>query len=144
MAADAAEPYGITIVLEPVGDPDTLWPLYVDAVKFAKRIARPNVRCMADTNYFLRRNEPLEVIKEDPEYCVHADTQGEGGQPGIGNRVDLHTQFFRVLRDIGYENCVSFACPWLDTSGTGSVDFRMESRKSLEYAKRIQDEVYSE
>ena len=79
-----------------------------------------------------------------PEYCIHADTQGIGGQPGIGDREDVHTRFFQVLRDMGYENCVSFACPWKNTLGGDQVNLQAETRKALEYAKKIRERVYAE
>jgi sugar phosphate isomerase/epimerase len=144
MLADLVEPKNMFIALEPMGKVDTLWPLYLDAVEFAQRVDRHSIRCMADTNYFISRNQDLRDIAKYPEYCIHADTQGVDGQPGVGNRVKVHTEFFRVLRDIGYENCVSFACPWRNTIGSTTLDMAAETRKSLAYAKKIRDQVYAE
>jgi sugar phosphate isomerase/epimerase len=146
MVADEAERFGIMIALEPMGNEKTVCPLYLDAVEFCRRLGRWNVRCMADTDYFVSRNQPLENIAKYPEYCVMAETQGVKGQPGFGDRVDIHTRLFRVLRDIGYEGVVDFVAggTWHNTSGSGPADLRVETRKSLEYAQKIRDQVYAE
>jgi hypothetical protein len=68
---------------------------------------------------------------------------GQGGQPGVGDRVELHTRLFRILRDIGYERGVSAACAWVSTLG-GNLDFRAETAKSLRYLQELRDKVYAE
>jgi hypothetical protein len=72
MLADFAEKYKVKIALEPTADPDTLFPMYIDALEFArKEIGREVVRVMADLNYFIHGNQPLEHIAKDPAYCLH-------------------------------------------------------------------------
>jgi sugar phosphate isomerase/epimerase len=145
MLADLAEPKGMYIALEPRAGEKDLWPRYLDGVEFARRVGRSGIRCMADTNYFIQLNQDLNDIKKYPEYCIHADTQGDNhAQPGVGDREKIHTEYFRVLRDIGYENCVSFACPWINSSGGAEMDLALETKKSLDYMKRIRDKVYAE
>jgi sugar phosphate isomerase/epimerase len=144
MLADYAEPNGVKIMLEPTADPHTLLPLYLDGLHFVKKeIGRPSVRVMADLNYFIAGNQPLEHIAEDPDYCLHVHIAGETAQPGVGDRVDLHTRLFRVLRDIGYTAGVSAACPWVSTTG-GPVDFHVETAKTLAYLKDLREKVYAE
>lgn len=144
MMADHAEAHDMLVALEPTAVPETLWPMYVDGIAFAKKeIGRSSVRVMADIAYFLRGNQPLEHIAEEPEYCLHLHIAGEDGQPGVGDRVDLHTRLFRILRDIGYERGVGAACPWVSTDG-GALDFRRETAKSLQYLKDLRDKVYAE
>ena len=144
MMADHAEEHGMLIALEPTADPASLWPMYLDGLAFAKKeIGRPSVRVMADLAYFIRGNQPLETIAQEPDYCLHVHIAGDGGQPGVGDRVDLHTQLFRVLRDIGYERGVSAACAWVSTEG-GELNFAKETAKSLRYLKGLRDKVYAE
>ena len=143
MCAEEAKPYGISIALEPMGGENTVWPLYLDAVEFARKLGHDNVGCMADTNYFIARGQDFEDMAKYPEYLIAAEMQGVNGQPGVGDREDIDTQFFRVLRDIGYNDVVDFACPWVNTT-YGIMNFTNESRKSLEYVKRIRDKVYAE
>jgi sugar phosphate isomerase/epimerase len=143
MMADEAEKYNMLIALEPIAEPDTLWPMYPDGIAFAKEVDRPCVRVMADMNYFIRGNQPLELIKEDPSYCLHAHIAGDQGQPGVGDMEGMFLNLFRVLRDIGYTRGVTAACPWVSTDG-GPLDYGKETAKTLDYLKGLRDRVYGE
>ena len=144
MMADHAEAHDMLIALEPTAVPETLWPMYRDGIAFAKNeVGRWSVRVMADLAYFLRGDQPLDDIALDPDYCLHVHIAGEGGQPGVGNREDLHLRLFRVLRDIGYERGVSAACPWVSTT-EGPMDFRHETAKALQYLQELRRRVYAE
>jgi hypothetical protein len=98
---------------------------------------------MADLNYFLKLNQPLDHIKEDPELCMHCHIAGDHAQPGVGDMRETHRAFFRVLRDIGYNRGVSCACPWVRTQGD-EFDFTAESAKTLAYVQALRAEVYGE
>lgn len=143
MLADHAERHNMLIALEPMADLNTLWPRYVDGLAFAKEIGRPSVRLMADLAYFLRLNQPLDGIAAEPEYCVHCHMAGDEGQPGIGDREEVYTRLFRILRDIGYERGVSAACPWVSSEGD-ELDFGLETAKTLRYLQDLREKVYSE
>jgi sugar phosphate isomerase/epimerase len=144
MMADCAEAHDILIALEPTAVPETLWPMYGDGIAFAKNeVGRASVHVMADLAYFLRGNQPLEDIAIEPEYCLHVHIAGERGQPGVGDREDLHLRLFRILRDIGYERGVSAACPWVSTED-GPMDFGRETSRALEYLKDLRARVYAE
>ncbi len=142
--ADYADKYTMQVALEPTAELDTLWPMYLDGLKFAKEeVARPAVRVMADVNYFLKGNQPLGHIAADPAYCLHVHIAGDHAQPGVGNLELVYLSLFRILRDIGYTRGVSAACPWVSTDG-GPVDFGKETAKSLTYLKALRDKVYAE
>ncbi len=144
MLADYAEPNHVKLMLEPTADPHTLLPMYLDGLNFVKKeIKRDSVRVMADLNYFIQGNQPLEHIAEDPAYCLHVHIAGVEAQPGVGDRVELHTHLFRVLREIGYTGGVSAACPWVSTQG-GAIDFRYETAQSLKYLQDLREKVYAE
>jgi sugar phosphate isomerase/epimerase len=144
MLADYAEPNNVKLMIEPTADPHTLLPMYLQGLEFVKKeIGRPSVRVMADLNYFIDGNQPLENIAVDPEYCLHVHIAGINAQPGVGDRVEIHTQLFRVLRDIGYTGGVSAACPWVATSD-GELDFRAETAKTLQYLQDLREKVYAE
>jgi sugar phosphate isomerase/epimerase len=143
MLADHAGPRGITIALEPMGELDTLWPRYLDGLAFVRQLARPEVRLMADMNYFFKLPQPLEDITKAPELCMHCHIAGDHGQPGVGDMGATYLRLFRILRDIGYEGGVSAACPWVST-GTGAMDFGVETAKTLRYLQELRDRVYSE
>ncbi len=143
LLADCAEPHGIKVALEPCAGAHDLWPRYLEGLEFARMVNRPEIRLMADLNYFLKLNQPLEHIAEAPDMLVHAHIAGKGGQPGVGDLADYHLQFFRVLRKIGYEGLVSAACPWVSTEG-GTLDLRKETAKSLRYLQDLRAKVYAE
>ncbi len=143
LLADHAEPYGITIALEPLSDLNTLWPRYLQGIEFAKQVNRPSVKVMADLNYFLKLDQPLEDIAVEPEYCTHVHIAEGGGQPGTGDRTDIYERLFRILRDIGYEGAVSCACAWVSTTG-GELDFGAETEKTLAYLQDLRAKVYAE
>ena len=144
MLADHAEKHDILVALEPTAVPETLWPMYLDGLRFAREeIGRPSVRVMADLAYFIRGSQPLEHIAREPDYCLHVHIAGDHGQPGVGDRIDLHTRLFRILRDIGYERGVSAACPWVSTGG-GDLDFGRETARSLQYLVDLRAQVYAE
>lgn len=146
LIGDVAKQYNILIALEPMADLNTLWPTYKEGLAFAKRVDHPNVKVMADLNYFLKLNQPFEDIKEDPGFCLHCHIAGEapgGAQPNVGNLRETHKALFRVLRDIGYDKSVSAACPWRNT-GIGEFDLTKETAKTLAYMRQLREEVYNE
>ncbi len=143
LLADHAEPYGIIVALEPLSDLTTLWPRYLEGIEFAKQVNRPSVKVMADLNYFLKLNQPLEDIAIEPEYCTHVHIAEGGGQPGIGDRTDIYERLFRILRDIDYQGAVSCACAWVSSDG-GELDFGAETEKTLAYLQDLRAKVYAE
>jgi len=143
MLADHAKPYKITIALEPMGTPTTLFPLYRDGVAFAKATKRPEIAVMADTAYFLQYNQPLDDIRTEPKMLVHCQTAGIKGQPGVGDLTEMHTRLFRIFKEIGYTGAVSCACPWVDTTGSGKMQFGIETAKTLKYLRDLRDKVYA-
>lgn len=143
LLADCAQPHGIKIALEPYSGANLLFRRYLEGLAFAGEVNRPEICLMADLNYFIALNQDLRDIAQAPEMLVHAHIAGEHAQPGIGDLVDFHTEFFRVLRDIGYEGMVSAACPWKSSDG-GELDLLKETAKSLRYLQELRDSVYSE
>lgn len=146
LLGDTARSHNMMIALEPMANLNTLWPTYKEGLAFAKRVDHPNVKVMADLNYFLKLKQPFEDIKIDPAFNLHCHIAGEGpqgAQPNVGGLRETHKAFFRVLRDVGYERGVSAACPWRNT-GSGEFDLKKETAKTLAYLKELRDEVYGE
>ncbi|MEA5014670.1 MAG: TIM barrel protein [Candidatus Limiplasma sp.] len=141
--ADMAEKYGMEIALEPQAEADTLFPRYLEGIEFAKRTGRRSVKVMADLNYFLELEQPLEDILKAPEYCLNVHIQGDGGaQPNVGKREEILTHLFSVLRDAGYDKGVSAACPWVPTNGAKEVDYKFETDFTLRYLQALREQVY--
>jgi sugar phosphate isomerase/epimerase len=138
---DVARSHNMNIMLEPMADLHTLWPTYKEGLEFVKRVDHPNVKIMADLNYFLALNQPFDDVKLAPELCLHCHIAGDHAQPGVGDLREVHKAFFRVLRDINYQLGVSCACPWVSTE-PGKFDLTVETAKSLAYIQQLRAEVY--
>ncbi len=145
MLGKAARPHKIRIVLEPTADPTTVFPKYTEGVAFAKRIGMPEVRVMADINYFIKGNWDYKDIAIDPDYCLHCHIANKSAQPGKvegeDDRTELFLKLFAVLRDIGYTRSVCAACPWVSTTG-GKLDYRAETAKCLKYLQNLRTKTY--
>lgn len=141
--ADYAEMYGMEIALEPQAESDTLFPRYLEGIEFAKRTGRRSVKVMADLNYFLELNQPLEDILKYPEYCINVHIQGDGGaQPNVGEREPILTHLFEVLKEIDYTKGVSVACPWIITNGAKEIDYAYETDTTLKFVQEIRAKIY--
>ena len=143
LLADHARTYDITVALEPIAELDTLWPRYLDGLAFAKELGRPEIRVMADLNYFLKLDQPFADIAVEPEYCMHCHIAENKAQPGVGDREGVLMDMFRVLRDVGYERGVSAACAWVSTEGE-EMDFGKETGKALRYLQGLRERIYAE
>jgi sugar phosphate isomerase/epimerase len=136
-----ARTHKILIALEPIADPATVFPLYLEGVAFAKRIGLPEIRCMADLNYFIKANQALEDIAKEPEYCLHLHIANKGAQPADGERTPIFLKLFGILRDMDYTRSVSAACPWISTTG-GELNYREENAKCLKFLKSLRAKAY--
>jgi sugar phosphate isomerase/epimerase len=142
IAADYAAEAGMQIALEPQAESDTLFPRYLDGVEFARKTGRGNVKVMADLNYFIELEQPLEDILKAPGMCLNVHVQGDGGaQPNVGRREEIFLRLFRVLKDAGYTAGVSAACPWVSTKG-GEIDYQYETDVTLQYLQDLRARVY--
>ena len=143
MAARHAEAYNVLVALEPMADLGTLFPRYLEGIQLAKEVGSKTIRVMADLNYFLALEQPLEDIAKEPGYCLHCHIQGDGGaQPNVGNREKLFLRLFSIFKDIGYERGVSAANPWKSTT-SGPLDLKQETAITLSYMKKLRDQVYA-
>ena len=143
LMADFAGRYGMEIALEPQAEHDTLFPRYLEGIAFAKMTGRSNVKVMADLNYFLELEQPLEDILKYPDYCLNVHVQGDGGaQPNVGKREDIFIHLFNVLKEAGYDKGVSAACPWVPTNSAAAIDYRYETDFTLKYLQDLRAKVY--
>jgi sugar phosphate isomerase/epimerase len=115
----------------------------LEGVEFAKITGRSNVKVMADLNYFLKLDQPLEDILKYPDFCLNVHIAGDGGsQPNVGTREETFIHLFKVLKDAGYDKGVSAACPWVITNGAAQIDYKYETDKTLKFVKDLRDKVY--
>ena len=146
LLGDEAKKNNMNIALEPMANPETMFPTYKEGIEFVRKVNHPQVRVMADLNYFLKNKESFDVIKEEPSWNLHCHVAGEapnGAQPNVGGYREIHKAFFRVLRDTHFEGAVSCACPWINT-GTREFNLTTETAKTLQYMQELRTEVYAE
>lgn len=138
--ADEGERWDIDVALEPNADHDTLFPSYREGLAFAKSVKRDRIKMMVDLNYFLKLNEPLSFIREDPEYVLHVQMAGAGNghsQTNIEPHTAEYNELFAILKDIGYDRTVSVAAPWLSSTGSDPIDYAYETKTTLEYMQDL-------
>jgi sugar phosphate isomerase/epimerase len=139
--ADEAEANDMLVALEPMADLHSLWPRYLDGIKFAKEVNRKSVKVMADLNYFYELNQPLEDIYVNPELNINVHIAGSGGaQPNVGTYEQNLIKLFKILKDTGYTRGVTAACPWVSTKG-GDLDWAYETEVTINYLKNLRDSV---
>ena len=139
--ADAAEENGILIALEPMADLTTLWPRYLDGIRFVKEVGRRSVMVMADLNYFYKLDQPLEDIYTNPELMINVHIAGSGGaQPNVGTYEPNFVKLFKILEDIGYNRGVTAACPWVSTKG-GELEWAYETKVTIKYLKNLREKA---
>jgi len=127
--ADAIEGTGITLAVEPLNRKESnLINSVAEAVSFAERINRPQIRVLADFYHMDEENEPLETLLKYGRWLAHvhlADT----GRRNPGSGLYDYDRFTRLLKEIGYTGAVSAECNLKDTES--------EMRRSLTFLRRF-------
>ena len=133
LIGECARQSGITVALEPSGTEDELCPRYLDGIAFVRELGHPNVKVMADFEYFFRLPQALEDIAQHPEHLVHVHiSDTDHRQPGAGSRPTA--RLFRILSDIGYEGTVAIGAAW-------AGDFAEATADALTHLRRLRDSV---
>jgi sugar phosphate isomerase/epimerase len=143
--ADEGDKYGIQIALEPNAKPDTLFPSYTEGLKFAKTVHRESIKMMVDLNYFLRLGESFDIVRAEPEYCLHVQMAGNGNghsQTNIEPHTQAYDELFQLLKDIEYNGTVSVASPWLSSTGSDPIDYAYETSITLKYMQNLRDKHF--
>jgi sugar phosphate isomerase/epimerase len=109
MIAAAAEPYGITIALEPLnrGETNCVNSL-AEGAELVRSVDRPNFRLLADIYHMLVENEPASEIIANKDLLVHIHVAALEGRicPREADR-DVLAPYFAALREIGYKGRLS-------------------------------------
>jgi sugar phosphate isomerase/epimerase len=128
-AADAFEGSGTTIAIEPQRSQETnIIRSLPEAVSFAERVNRNEIRIMADSYHMDEEQEPLEHLRTYAEWIVHVQLADTGrGRPGTGS-FDYET-FFGHLKATGYAGHLAIEIP-------GSFDVP-ELRDSYQFLQKF-------
>jgi sugar phosphate isomerase/epimerase len=125
--ADALEGTGVTLAIESQNRKETnIIQSIPEAVLYAQRVNRPEVRVMGDFYHMDEEGESLENLETCGSWLVHMQCADTGRlNPGTGSYD--YTRFFDSLRAGGYEGGVSVEC-MVEIS-------EPEMRKSLEFLR---------
>ncbi|WP_077623004.1 sugar phosphate isomerase/epimerase family protein [Sediminibacillus massiliensis] len=114
LAADYAEPLGLTIVIEPLNrEESNIINSIPEAVQFAKKVNRKSIQVLADFYHMEEEKEQLDHLVTYKDYIRHvhvADTDRQA--PGKGSYP--YPEFNRSLNLAQYNGRISIESKWND------------------------------
>jgi sugar phosphate isomerase/epimerase len=113
-SATALEGTGTTLVIEPLNRKESnIVNSVADGVRFAKLVARPQVRVLADFYHMDEEGEPLTELFECRDWLAHVHVADTGRRnPGTGSYP--YAAFARELERAGYNGMISAECSITD------------------------------
>jgi len=107
---------GITIAIEPLRKAESnIINLVSEAYQLARRVAHPAVRALADIFHMAHEGEPYSSVIPGGDLLAHVHISHpitrKAPQPGDGCD---YTEFFRALKQAGYDGRISVECAWDD------------------------------
>jgi sugar phosphate isomerase/epimerase len=117
IVADAADPLGIKVVIEPLNRKESnVINSVAEAVVLARRVDRPSIRVLADFYHMQEEAEPLAHLWEYRDWIDHVHVaDSERLAPGTGSYP--YREFVDQLDRAGYAGSVSVECRWRDFDG---------------------------
>lgn len=113
-SADALAGTGTTLVIEPLNRKESnIVNSVAEGVRFAKLIARPQIRVLADFYHMDEESEPLSELFEHRDWLSHIHVADTGRRnPGTGSYP--YAAFARELERAGYAGLISAECSIAD------------------------------
>ncbi|NLZ94254.1 MAG: sugar phosphate isomerase/epimerase [Bacteroidales bacterium] len=109
-----ATEHGTTVIFEPLNRKETFYLRQVaDAAAICRDINNPGVRCMGDFWHMTweeTSDSAAFVSADDYLQHVHIASRKRRSMPGEDGVADNYIDGFRGLKQIGYDNYVSFEC----------------------------------
>lgn len=95
---------------------------YGEGIRIMEEVNRPGIRLVADIDGMVKKGEPFSLLSEGKNYLgyVHlADTRRR--PPGKGKH--NFGGFFRILKEIGYDELVAVDCKWSNIEKEAKASF---------------------
>ncbi len=119
----------VMIVIEPLNTGETnLINSLEEGVEIVKAVNHPNVRLLCDIYHMMRENEPADEIIKYGSYIRHCHIAEKETRTAPGTAGDDFTPYFRALKTINYDGCLSIECKW--------NDFGKQIEPALQYMKQ--------
>ena len=110
--ADAAERFGVTVSLEPLGLECNLIRSVRDGAALVRQVNRPGLKNLADTWHMDAIDEGLVEIVASGNVLAHAHTAGDGRRGPAADH-DF-APLLIALKSAGYDARLSLECSWTD------------------------------
>ena len=112
LCGEASAKTGVVIVIEPLCKSEcNNINLVSEGAEWARTIALPGVRNLADTYHMECENEPLSALVESADVLAHVHTADTGRlAPGTG--IYDHAALFAALKSANYDARLSIECNW--------------------------------
>lgn len=105
---------GTTVILEPLNRKEAFYMrLVADAAAIARDSASEGVKCMGDFWHMQEETSDYgALMSAGKTYLqhVHMASRGRRLMPGEDGELDVYTDGFRALKEMGYDKYVSFEC----------------------------------
>ncbi len=132
---DVLLPYGITLLVEPLGPANSNFLGTIDeTADFVRRIGRNNLSAMCDLRHMVKREEPFTEIIRCREWIGHAHIDNPAGTarlfPQAGDGYEGYEEYIRALKEAGYDGILAI-------EATQYGDFLSEARESVRYLRTL-------
>lgn len=128
MAADHAEKYGITIVVEPICMKEgNIIRTVSDGLSIVKRVNRKGIKALADLYHMWQENEPMQNIIDAGPWLAHIHIAEPVKRSYPGNDDFDFTNFFTALKDANYNGRISCECKF--DNFTSDVETALKTMK---------------
>lgn len=133
MVGEEASKYDITIVIEPLNKNETnIINSVAEGLKLVKEVNHPNVKLLADFFHMRLENEGMDIIKEAGSFMKHTHiANGTGRVYPLSENEDIYGEFFKKLKDIGYEGRLSIEGK--------TTQFDVDAPKSLALLRKLSE-----
>jgi len=105
----------VMIVLEPLHSGCCNIVTSVDeGAELVRAADHPNVRLLIDTFHMATDDDPADSIRRAGELIAHAHCAEGNGRGPLGTTGEDQRQYFRALKDAGYDGRISIEASWTD------------------------------
>jgi len=129
-----AQKYNVTLVVEPLNTKETNM---INSLKEGAEIVEltdhPNVRLLCDIYHMLQENEPPSEILKYAKYIKHCHIAEKGTRAAPGTDQFDFTPYFKALKQIKYNGCISIEGRWddFDTRLSPALQYMKQQFQSL-------------